>query len=109
MQDRTSQSRTERELNTLWKGTGAGPKTELSGSDWARAGPAAKPGHPECDSDMLGLPSGRRLLARTRGSVPSVLLYGPCSDGFLMNRLEEGALGDPVLAGNLVFDPDGRR
>ncbi len=26
-----------------------------------------------------------------------------------MNSLEEGALGDPVLAGNLVFNPDGRR
>jgi hypothetical protein len=25
----------------------------------------------------------------------------PDSDGFVMNRLEEGALGDPVLAGNL--------
>ena len=107
--DRTSPSRTEREPNTLRKGTGAGPKTELSGSDWAGAGPAAKPGHLECDSDMLGLPSGRRLLARTRDSVPSVLPNGPCSDGFVMNRLEEGALGDPVLAGNLVFNPDGRR
>jgi hypothetical protein len=27
------------------------------------------------------------------------------SDGFVMNRLEEGALGDPVLAGNLVLNP----
>jgi hypothetical protein len=27
----------------------------------------------------------------------------------LMNRLEEGALGDPVLAGNLGSNPDGRR
>jgi hypothetical protein len=26
-----------------------------------------------------------------------------------MNRLEEGALGGPVLAGNLVYNPDGRR
>jgi hypothetical protein len=26
-----------------------------------------------------------------------------------MNRHEEGALGDPVLAGNPVYDPDGRR
>ena len=26
-----------------------------------------------------------------------------------MNRPEEGALGDPVLAGNPVCDPDGRR
>ena len=26
-----------------------------------------------------------------------------------MNRLEEGALGDPVLAGNLVYNLDGRR
>jgi hypothetical protein len=39
---------------------------------------------------------------------------GPCSmcqdsDGFAMNRLEEGALGDPVLAGNLVLYPNGRR
>ena len=25
-----------------------------------------------------------------------------------MNRLEEGALGDPVLAGNLVYNLDGR-
>ncbi len=57
--DRKSLSRTEREPNTLRKGTGAGPKTELLGLDWAGAGPAAKPGHPECDSDMLGLPSGR--------------------------------------------------
>jgi hypothetical protein len=31
------------------------------------------------------------------------------SDGFVMNRLEEGALGDPVLAGNVVLYPDGRR
>jgi hypothetical protein len=77
--------------HTAERGTGAGPKTELSGSDWAGAGPA-KPGHLECDSDMLGLPSGRRLLARTRwDSVPSVLPNGPCSDGFLMNSLEEGA------------------
>jgi len=78
-------------------------------SDWAGAGPAAKPGRPECDSDMLGLPSGRRLLAGTRDSVPTVLPDGPYSDGFLMNRLEEGALGGPVLAGNLVYNPDGRR
>jgi hypothetical protein len=34
---------------------------------------------------------------------------GPDSDGFLMNRLEEGALGGPVLAGNLVYNLDGRR
>ncbi len=39
---------------------------------------------------------------------------GPCpmcqdSDGFLMNCLEEGASGDPVLAGNLVLDPNGHR
>ena len=26
-----------------------------------------------------------------------------------MNRHEEGALGDPVLAGNPVYDPDGSR
>jgi len=26
-----------------------------------------------------------------------------------MNRHEEGALGDPVLEGNPVYDPDGRR
>ncbi len=31
------------------------------------------------------------------------------SDGFVMNRLEEGAFGDPVLAGNLVLNPNGRR
>jgi hypothetical protein len=79
------------------------------GSDWAGAGPAAKPGRPECDSDMLGLPSGRRLLAGTRDSVPTVLPDGSYSDGFSMNRLEEGALGGPVLAGNLVYNPDGRR
>ena len=52
---------------------------------------------------MLGLPSGRRLLAGTRDSVPTVLPDGPYSDGFSMNRLEEGALGDPVLAGNPVY------
>ncbi len=33
---------------------------------------------------------------------------GPVSDGFLMNRLEEGTLGGPVLAGNLVYNLDGR-
>jgi hypothetical protein len=33
----------------------------------------------------------------------------PDSDVFAMNRLEEGALGDPVLAGNLVLNPNGRR
>jgi hypothetical protein len=27
---------------------------------------------------------------------------GPNSDGFVMNRLEEGALGDLVLAGNPI-------
>ena len=27
----------------------------------------------------------------------------PDSDGFVMNRLEEGALGDPVLAGNSMI------
>ena len=32
---------------------------------------------------------------------------GPDSDGFVMNRLEEGALGDPVLAGNPVYNLDG--
>jgi hypothetical protein len=26
-----------------------------------------------------------------------------------MNHQEEGVLGNPVLAGNLVYDPDGRR
>ncbi len=31
------------------------------------------------------------------------------SDGFIMNSLEEGALGDPVLAGNLVYYLDGRQ
>ncbi len=31
------------------------------------------------------------------------------SDGFIMNCLEEGALGDSVLAGNLVYNPDGRQ
>jgi hypothetical protein len=34
---------------------------------------------------------------------------GPDSDGFVMTRFGEGALGDPVLAGNLVFSRDGRR
>jgi hypothetical protein len=38
---------------------------------------------------------------------------GQDSDGFLMNRLagagEEGALIGPVLAGNLVYNLDGRR
>ncbi len=35
---------------------------------------------------------------------------GPDSDGFfiMMNRLEEGALGGSVLAGNLVYNLDGR-
>ena len=41
---------------------------------------------------------------QSRRSCP----MGPDSDGFIMNRLEEGALGDPVLAGNLVSDLDGR-
>ncbi len=31
------------------------------------------------------------------------------SDGFFMNRLEEGVLGDPVLAGNLILNPNGCR
>jgi len=34
---------------------------------------------------------------------------GPYSDGFILNRLEVGTLGCPVLAGNLIYDPDGRR
>jgi len=42
---------------------------------------------------------------QSRRSCP----MGPDSDGFIMNRLEEGALGDPVLAGNLVYNLDGRR
>jgi hypothetical protein len=75
----------------------------------AGAGPKAKPGQPECDLDMLGLQSGRRQLARTRDSVPTVLPNGPCSDGFLLNSLEEGTLGDPVLAGYLVYNPYGSR
>ncbi len=29
--------------------------------------------------------------------------------GWRMNRHEEGAFSDPVLAGNPVYDPDGRR
>ncbi len=34
----------------------------------------------------------------------------PDSDGSAMNRLEEGALGEPVLAGNdLILNPNGRR
>ena len=41
---------------------------------------------------------------QSRRSCP----MGPDSDGFIMNRLEEGALGDPVLAGNLVYNLDGR-
>jgi hypothetical protein len=38
--------------------------------------------------------------AQSRRSCP----LGPDSDGFMINRLrvEEGALGDPVLAGNQV-------
>ena len=55
-----------------------------SDSDWAGAGPATKPGQPQGDSDVLGLPSGRKQLARTRFSV---LPNGPGSDGFLMNHL----------------------
>jgi hypothetical protein len=31
------------------------------------------------------------------------------SDGFLMNHLEDGTLGYPVLAGDLVLGQDGRR
>ena len=34
---------------------------------------------------------------------------GPGWDGFIMNLLEEGALGDPVRAGNLVYNLDVRR
>ncbi len=44
--------------------------------------------------------------AEPRGPCP---MCGPDSDGFVMNRhglrVEEGALGDPVLAGNLVLNP----
>ena len=43
--------------------------------------------------------------AEPRGPCPMC----PDADGFVMNRLEEGALGDPVLAGNLVLNPNGRR
>jgi len=69
----------------------------------------------QCYSDVLGLPLGRRCHwaggnqqgrgTRSQRSSP----MGPDSDGFIMNRLEEGALGDPVLAGNLVYNLDGRR
>ena len=36
-------------------------------------------------------------------------LMGQESDRFIMSRLEECALGDPVLAGDLVYNLDGRR
>ena len=62
----------------------------------------------QCYSDVLGLPLGRRQPARTRDPVPTVQPDGP-GLGCIMNRLEEGALGDPVLAGNLVYNLDGRR
>ncbi len=113
MPDRTSPSQKERKPNTLRYRTGARPKAELSwgARTWPELDPLPNQTSPiECDLDMLGLPSGslRRQLARTRDSVPTVLPHGPYSDGILMNRLEEGALGDPVLAGNLVYNPDGR-
>jgi hypothetical protein len=43
--------------------------------------------------------------AETQGQC----LMCPDSDGFVMNCLEEGTLGYPVLAGNLVSNQNGRR
>jgi hypothetical protein len=63
----------------------------------------------QCYLDVLGLPFGRRQSARMRDPVPKVQPNCPNSDRFKMNRLEEGALGDPVLASNLVYNLDGRR
>ena len=76
------------------------------GSGWAGAGPAAIPvllGTCWDCRQAGGNQQGRGT--QSRRSCP----MGPDSDGFKMNRLEEGALGDPVLAGNLVFNLDGRR
>ncbi len=56
----------------------------------------------QCQSDMLGLPASRRQPARMRDSFQTALPDGPGSDGFVLNCLEEGALGDPVLAGNPI-------
>ena len=97
--DRTSPSRTEREPYTLRTGAGTGPTTELS--DWARAGPEQDQTCWDC-RQAEGNQQGRGT--QSRRSCP----MGPDSDGFIMNRLEEGALGDPVLAGNLVYNLDGR-
>jgi hypothetical protein len=56
----------------------------------------------------LGPPGGGYLHgheAEPRGPCP---LY-PDSAGFVMNSLEEGVLGVPVLAGNLVLNPNGKK
>jgi hypothetical protein len=61
-------------------------------------------------SQRLGLPLGGRQSARTWDLVRG--LYPMCLDldGFSrMKRLEEGALGDPVLAGNIVYYLDEHR
>ncbi len=83
---------------TLWNdgtGLGAGPTTKLS--QWARAGPEQDPRSNQSDSDVLGMPSGRRQPARARDLTQSQRSYpmGPDADGFILNRLEEGALGNP--------------
>ncbi len=65
--------------------------------------------------NSVGKPGARTARKREATCIGrEVEPRGPClmcldSDGFVMNRLEEGELGDPLLAGNLVLTPNGRR
>ncbi len=117
---------------TGWTGTGR----TVSESDRARAyqthaqcettGPEPDPRRPSCQNGRgLGRSRthGQTSVIRTcwdchqaggnqhgrgtqsRRSCP----MGPDSVEFKMNRLEKDALGNPVIAGNLVYNFDGRR
>ena len=88
--DNTSPSRTAHFGTT-------GPDSEPDPRPSCHSGRGQDPRSNQRDSDVLGMPSGRRQPARARDLTQSQRSYpmGPDADGFILNRLEEGALGNP--------------